>query len=110
MQESVIQMQQEAERRVRQMQERSRILVSGDLPGNERNAASIAANRPRARTTPPAAEAEAPADCAPAKSDGDGLARLPLDRDQMFLLLLAFLLIKNGASTEIVVALLYLAM
>lgn len=110
MQESVIQMQQEAERRVRQMQERSRILVSGDLPGNERNAASIAANRPRARTTPPAVETEAPADGVPAKSDGDGLSRLPLDRDQMFLLLLAFLLIKNGASTEIVVALLYLAM
>ena len=109
MQESVIQMQQEAERRVRQMRERSRILVSGDLPGNERNAASIAANRPPARTAPPAQAASPPAGMA-AKSDEGGLSHFPLDRDQMFLLLLAFLLIKNGASTEIIVALLYLAM
>ena len=48
----VIRMQQEAEQRVQQMRERSRLLVSGGLPEGGRTAETMAAGRPRPRTFP----------------------------------------------------------
>lgn len=112
----VIRMQQEAEQRVRRMREQSRILVSGGLPETGRSAETLAAGRPRnARPCPmPSCPAPSPGPeaCPPlAKPEKPGgLADLFKDPDQLFLLLLAVLLLKNGASIEIIVALLYLAL
>lgn len=118
MSNDVLRMQQEAEARVRRMRERSRMLVGGDVPESGRSEESLAAGRPPLyrRSAPPAPVCEPPAaqamaECGetrPAKPGG--LGGLFQDQEQLFLLLLAILLIKNGASIEIIVALLYLAM
>lgn len=115
----VIRMQQEAEQRVQQMRERSRLLVSGGLPEGGRTAETMAAGRPRPRTFPihtqppvPAPEPpkEEPESCLEKKEKAGGLGGLFQDQEQLFLLMLAILLIKNGAQMEIVLALLYIAM
>ena len=112
----VIRMQQEAEQRVRRMREQSRILVSGGLPETGRNASSMAAGRPpSSRPCPPPprpAPPPEPEPCPPlaAAEKPGGLSGLFHDPDQLFLLLLAVLLIKNGAQTELILALLYLAL
>ena len=101
----VIRMQQEAEQRVQQMRERSRLLVSGGRP------------RPRTfpiHTQPPGPPPEPPPrepeSCLEKKEKAGGLGGLFQDQEQLFLLMLAVLLIKNGAQMEIVLALLYIAM
>lgn len=122
MSNDVLRMQQEAEARVRRMREQSRMLVGGDVPESGRSEESMAAGRPplyrRSAPPAPAPMCEAPeppaaamAECGesrPAKPGG--LGGLFQDQEQLFLLLLAMLLIKNGAQIEIIVALLYLAM
>ena len=51
------------------------------------------------------------AKCPPEKrGDGGLLSAFGSDPEQLFLLLLAFLLVKNGARVELIIALLYLAM
>ena len=110
----VIRMQQEAEQRVQQMRERSRLLVSGGLPEG-----TMAAGRPRPRTfpihtqppgPPPEPPPREPESCLEKKEKAGGLGGLFQDQEQLFLLMLAVLLIKNGAQMEIVLALLYIAM
>lgn len=111
MDENMLRMQQEAAERVRQMQERARRFVS------EEPAASAA-------SSPPGISCE---QSGPDKSGGpirpgtaDRLAVPPRrtsflssfggDREQLFLLMIAVLLVKNDAPIELVLALLYLAM
>lgn len=115
----VIRMQQQAEQRVQQMRERSRLLVSGGLPEGGRTAETMAAGRPRPRTfpihtqppgPPPEPPPREPESCLEKKEKVGGLGGLFQDQEQLFLLMLAVLLIKNGAQMEIVLALLYIAM
>ena len=119
----VIRMQQEAEQRVARMREHSRMLVNGGLPERGRSQETMAAVRPApytrrtfpvpaptpppppSRPVPPPAE-KAPEDCKELAKTG-GLFE---DQEQLLLLLLAVLLVKNGAPIELIVALLYLAM
>lgn len=122
MSDDVLRMQQEAEARVRRMREQSRMLAGGDIPESGRTAESMAAGRPPLyrRSAPPAREEPVPpaagpeeaiTAAAPAKpAKPGGLGSLFQDQEQLFLLLLAMLLIKNGAPIDIIVALLYLAM
>ena len=116
----VIRMQQEAEQRVQQMRERSRLLVSGGLPAGGGTAETMAAGRPRPRTfpihtqpppgPPPEPPPREPESCLEKKEKAGGLGGLFQDQEQLFLLMLAVLLIKYGAQMEIVLALLYIAM
>lgn len=131
----VIRMQQEAEQRVARMRERSRMLINGDLPERGRSEETMAAGRPApySRRSFPVSTPVPPPPPAPAAAgrpgghspDGgcmekveklekpekaNGLGGLFQDQEQLLLLLLAFLLIKNGAQIELIVALLYLAM
>ena len=119
MSDDVIRMQQEAANRVQRMQERSRRLVTEAPPlyGGIRQG--------RTREPEPPAAVPAPAERRTAESleqqrkeaeqarqiHQKGLASLfNGDQDQMLLLMLAVLLVKNGANIELIVALLYLAM
>lgn len=112
MSNDIVRMQQEAEARVRRMREQSRMLVGGEIPESGRTAQSIEANRPPLTRRGPVREdpppPPPPGPLQPTKPDG--LGGLFQDQEQLFLLLLAILLIKNGAQMEIIVALLYLAM
>lgn len=67
---------------------------------------------PYAATTRPSAEPppREPESCLEKKEKAGGLGGLFQDQEQLFLLMLAVLLIKNGAQMEIVLALLYIAM
>lgn len=118
----VIRMQQEAEQRVARMREHSRMLVNGGLPERGRSQETMAAGRPAPYTRrtfpvpaptppPPPSRPVPPAEKAP--EDCKELAKtggLFEDQEQLLLLLLAVLLVKNGAPIELIVALLYLAM
>lgn len=79
----------------------------------------MAAGRPRPRTFPsirshhPALRPNRPQGTGKLSGEegkGRGLGGLFQDQEQLFLLMLAVLLIKNGAQMEIVLALLYIAM
>lgn len=93
MEKAIWQLQQEAEQRVRRMQEQSRRLVEAE---HHRTAQTLAA----------AAEAVAamprPAPSAPPAPSGDGAERA-------LLLLLAWVLYQNGANRTLLLMLLYLA-
>mgnify|MGYP000022411606 FL=1 len=108
MEKAIWQMQQEAEQRVRRMQERSRRLMEEQ---NHRSAASLYAARTAAeavrepyrtawRPQEPHPPHPAPAPPPPAPED---------DRERLFLLLLSVFLKENGAGTLLVLMLLYLA-
>lgn len=135
METDIMRMQREAEQRVRQMRERERH-AAGSEP-DQRTAEGLAAARAewlssarpsyaadrgfvplsdyKARQNPrhepppcPVPERPLPADN---NADSNGLlAGLFKDQDQMLLLFLTILLVKNGASMELIIALLYLAM
>lgn len=96
-------MQQEAARRVRRMQEHNR-QVFEQYGG--RTPESMASTRP-AMTPPPlyTHPAEAPPDVPPASKPA-----VELNSEQWLLLGLALLLFRSGCRTELVIALLYLAM
>lgn len=64
-----------------------------------------ATTRPSARTAP-----QGTGKLSGEEGKGRGLGGLFQDQEQLFLLMLAVLLIKNGAQMEIVLALLYIAM
>lgn len=120
MSNDVLRMQQEAEARVRRMREQSRMLVGGDVPESGRSQAGMAAGRPPLyRRSPPVPETPAcpspePPPCETLAAGSETKPARPggmfQDQEQLFLLLLAMLLIKNGAQIEIIIALLYLAM
>ncbi len=97
-------MQQEAARRVRQMQEHSRRVFEQH---ERRTPESLAAARPPERH-PPAGSPPAP--CPPAGPSADLPAKTLEDMEQWLLLGLALLLFRNGCRPELIVALLYLAM
>jgi len=59
---------------------------------------------------PPEPPPREPESCLEKKEKAGGLGGLFQDQEQLFLLMLAVLLIKNGAQMEIVLALLYIAM
>lgn len=137
METDIMRMQREAEQRVRQMRERERRAIRPEP--DERTAEGLAAARAewlcsarpsypaergfvplsdyRARQNsrhepppcPPVEQRPLPAEKKP-ESGGGLLAGLFKDQDQMLLLFLTILLVKNGASMELIVALLYLAM
>ena len=91
MDDNMLRMQQEAVERVRQMQERARRFVEEP----QRPAES--------RPTPAAMPAESRGVSSLLSGFGD-------DKEQLFLLMLAVLLVKNDAPIELVLALLYIAM
>ena len=129
--DDVIRMQQEAAQRVQRMQERARRLVA-ESPATgsgqraeqpeKRTANTVEemrqaqSGRPAPLHTPPPAEtahAEKADKADETGKEGDapsGLASLVGDQDRLFILLLAILLVRNGAKMELVLALLYLAM
>lgn len=130
--DDVIRMQQEAAQRVQRMQERARRLVAESPPpidrpaagshqAEKRTAAAVeAARQAQEEHRPPPKETAEPGRpavplSAQALADGEsdspsGLAALIGDQDRLFILLLALLLVRNGAKMELVLALLYLAM
>lgn len=132
METDIMRMQREAEQRVRELREKERRMAHpGEVHG--RTAEGLAENRTewlhasgfqplseyKARNMPRQQTAERPkpdpsqelASCPPEKrGDGGLLSAFGNDPEQLFLLLLAFLLVKNGAKVELIIALLYLAM
>lgn len=115
----VIQLQQEAAQRVQRMAERSRRLVREHPVHVYRP--SAAQPRPTPPKSEPPCEAvespcEAPPFCAslPEKKTSPCKAGTLLsgveDHEQLLLLLLAVMLFKNGAPTELLMALLYVAL
>ena len=123
MSDDVIRMQQEAANRVARMQEQSRRLVADHPPplygGRRESAPQAAAPSQEERRTAASLEQrrreteQAKVSPSPAKSrkEDKGLAGLFCgDQEQLLLLMLAVLLVKNGANIELIVALLYLAM
>lgn len=99
MAEDMLQLQQEAARRVRRMQEHSR-QVFEEHQG--RTAESLAAARAVPPPPPERRRSAPPPPCPPAAD--------AYDREQWLLLGLAFLLWRCGCRTELVLALLYLAL
>ena len=100
MDENMLRMQQEAAERVRQMQERARRYVSEEPPG------PAPMDIPASPESPLCKQEEPPS---PPRR-GSILANFGKDREQLFLLMLAVLLVKNDAPIELILALLYLAM
>ncbi len=102
--DEVQQMQQEAAKRVSRMQEHSRRVVQ---TYRERAAGADAYPAPRLydRPAPPSTVAPAPMTTAPT---GGLLGRL--DGEQILLLGLALLLLRNGCRIELIAALLYIAL
>lgn len=96
--ENMLRMQQEAVERVRQMQERARRYVESEPP---KPSAPVPAERSAGGGNP-------------SKSgsllSGLGLGGFGEDKDQLFLLMIAVLLVKNEAPIELILALLYIAM
>ena len=111
MDENMLRMQQEAAERVRQMQERARRFVSEEPP-------SAAPMDIPAPPGPAGKPQEAHRSCGSKKPDslsvsprgGSFLSDFGRDKEQLFLLMIAVLLVKNDAPIELVLALLYLAM
>lgn len=130
METDIMRMQREAEQRVRELREKER-RASFSQENGGRTAESLAENRtewmhasgfqplseykarhmPR-QPAPPKPESMRNAAGSPAEKRGDAglLSAFGNDPEQLFLLLLAFLLVKNGAKVELIIALLYLAM
>ncbi len=108
----MLRMQQEAVERVRQMQERARKYVDDDRepvsskPGVQ--PASVGHDRPL--SFPPPSMPPAPPDDSEHKKGLSFLAGFGDDREQLFLLLIVFVLIRNDAPIELILALLYIAM
>ena len=130
METDIMRMQREAEQRVRQMRERERRTAQAEP--NQRTAEGLAAARaewlssarppyPSDRGFVPLSDYKArqnsrrePPSCPPPERplpaekkpehDGGLLAGLFKDQDQMLLLFLTILLVKNGASMELIVA------
>lgn len=124
--DDVIRMQQEAANRVQQMQERTRRLMADMHPVEDRGtpvdhprrtAESLEAVRQsaearkaeRQHTVREPAKEDISCEKKPHESGGL-LSGLTNDKERLFLLMLAVLLVNNGAKLELVVALLYLAM
>lgn len=101
----IYRLQQEAARRVRLMEERNRQIANSYAPEPRLETPCPPAytppevRRPPERSCPPPTVVAHPA---PAPSEDDN--------ERLLLLMLALLLAKNGAQTELIVALLYLAM
>jgi len=93
-------MQQEAAERVREMQRRARHYVEDDRSVEEK---ADAVQDKRLEASP---EKNL---CAPHKP-AVPLARFGQDKEQLFLLMLAVLLVRNDAPIELVLALLYLSL
>ncbi len=125
MADDVIRMQQEAAARVQHMREQARRMVSNNPPPlygpNARREEGKAPQAPEpARRTPDKPERSAPShrpppepparDAGGCEEPKSALASLIGEHDQLFLLMLAVLLVKNDARIELVIALLYLAM
>lgn len=120
---NVLQLQQAAAARVRQMEEHSRRLVR-EHPVNVYRGVTLTPPPPRPQPpqpppqerpcepicpsqTPPASPVcEQPAPC----SDQGLLSLLGGDKERLLLLLLAVVLLKNGASVHLILALLYIAL
>lgn len=104
MDENMLRMQQEAVERVRQMQERARRYVEND---------PITLSAP-SDPLPASADPDPPLPASPRAREPKGALSLldgfGEDKDQLLLLMLAVLLVKNNAPIELILALLYIAM
>lgn len=100
-------MQQEAAEHARQMQKRAR-----SYPHSTESSCLPLTPPPLTRRPPVVEElVEAPPPCPPTAAKSTGLsALLGSDPDRLFLILLIFLLMKNDASLELIIALCYLAL
>lgn len=99
-------MQQEATEHARQMQKRARSY------SHSTESSCLPLTPPPLTRRPPTEEilVEA-APCPPAANQSTGLSGLfGSDPDRLFLILLIFLLMKNDASLELIIALCYLAL
>lgn len=108
MDDSMLRMQQEAVERVRQMQERARKYVEDDHSSLSKEPYPLHDRQPL-----PAAshiEPEPVAQNIVRKKGLSFLSGFGEDKEQLFLLMIAILLVKNDAPIELILALLYIAM
>lgn len=123
MADDVVQMQREAARRVQRMQERSRqvlenhrgrtpeSLAAARTPGWPGPAEELRSPGLYTRPEPPVPPPEEAHPCSPTAEPKTAVLALPqLEGEQWLLLGLALLLFRSGCSTELLLALLYLAM
>ena len=108
MSDNLLQMQRAAAQRVQQMQEHSRRVLEAhrDLPDGDALLSPGLYSRPAAPTACPS---QADPIAGPAAERG-GIALPPLEAEQWLLLGLTLLLLRNGCRTELLLALLYLAL
>lgn len=107
---NMLQLQQQAAARVKQMEEQSRRLVQ-DHPVNIYRGVTLAPMINEVPPPPPAEPAPAPIHTEEPPADMGGLSALfGGDNEQLLLLLLAAVLAKNGAPMELLLALLYVAL
>lgn len=109
MDNNMLRMQQEAADRVRQMQERARKFVDSETE------ATYKQTHPESAAPPPHLPVERPSEQlesenAHKKKNTSFLSGFGQDQEQLFLLMIAILLVKNNAPIELILALLYLAM
>lgn len=119
MEPSIWEMQQQAKRRVEQMQRLSRRAAAQDFappPEIRRSTASLRAQRPSPYTPAFSADGRDYRNYQNIPPKNQNLPRdflapeKAFDKEQLLLLFLAVLLAKNGASSYLILALLYLAL
>lgn len=107
--ENMLRMQQEAAERVRKMQERARKFVDDEPVSINRNPPHILHEHPQPAVALPVEE-DPPKPILHKKDTLSFLSGFGNDREQLFLLLIAVLLVKNDAPIELILALLYIAL
>ena len=106
MDDNMIRMQQEAVERVRQMQERARKYVEDDNTIAPKESYPLRDHKP----LPSHLEEESTVQNTVRNKGLSFLSGFGEDREQLFLLMIAILLVKNDAPIELILALLYIAM
>ena len=109
MDDNLLRMQQEAMERVRQMQARARRFVEEDTELGPKVEPSSSAGLPPDTKEKGEDEQTIPTAIIP-KKKGGLLENFGKDQDQLFLLLIAVLLVRNDAPIELILAILYIAL
>lgn len=107
--ENMLRMQQEAAERVRKMQERARKFVNDEPVPINKDQLHVLREHPQSAATLHI-EKDPPKTLIHKKESLSFLSGFGNDREQLFLLLIAVLLVKNDAPIELILALLYIAM
>lgn len=106
----MLRMQQEAAERVRKMHERARKFIDDEPSPLVSEQMPVSHGRPEPPAPLHIVEESSPQNLFAKKGMPSFLSGLGEDKDQLFILLIAALLVKNDAPIELVLALLYIAM